>query len=144
MKRYIPVMLVMLTANTAFASECVPTMHRTTGTHYEPVTEQKKDIGKGLRVMGQVLVTPDCKPLSNAKVAHWQAGEEGRYINRLRAYLYTDDQGRFEFNTEWPNLTPPHIHFIVTANGHQRLETQWIGGQRKPGIEFTMVLRKSP
>ena len=85
---------------------------------------------------------PDCQPVANAKVAHWQAGKNGRYQDELRAYLFTDKQGRYQFETEWPNISPPHIHFIVTAKGYQVLETQWIGRQRQENISFIMVLEK--
>jgi protocatechuate 3,4-dioxygenase beta subunit len=124
------------------ADDCVPTPHRTTGTHYEPVTVQKTDIGKGVTVRGQVLGAPECKPLAHARVAHWQAGEDGRYSSRLRAYLFSDAEGRFKFETEWPKLHPAHIHFIVTAEGYDTLETQWIGDERQTDIDFTMVLKK--
>lgn len=122
------------------AGECIPTPHRTTGTHYEPVTLEKTDISKGVVVKGLVLAAPDCKPVANAKVAHWQAGENGRYVDRLRAYLYTDSRGRYQFETEWPNLNTPHIHFIVTAEGYKTLETQWIGDDRRAEIVFNLVL----
>lgn len=131
---------LLLVATTTLANDCIPTPHRTTGTHYQPVTVQKVDIGKGVIVRGRVLATPDCTPVANAKVAHWQAGENGRYTDSLRAYLFTDTQGRFQFETEWPNLNPPHIHFIVTAAGHEVLETQWIGNTRQNEIDFTLVL----
>ncbi len=125
-----------------FADKCIPTPHRTTGTHYKAVTVQKTDISTGVVVRGQVLAAPDCTPVAPARVAHWQAGEDGRYSDRLRAYLFTDADGRFEFATEWPDLTPPHIHFIVTAEGYHTLETQWIGTNRQDLIDFTMVLQK--
>ena len=87
-----PVSLVaILFSHTLSANDCIPTAHRTTSTHYKPVSEQRKDIGKG---------------------------------------------------TEWPNISPPHIHFIVTAKGYQVLETQWIGRQRQENISFIMVLEK--
>ncbi len=123
------------------AGECRPTPHRTTGTHYEPVTIEKTDVSKGVMVRGRVLATPDCMPVANAKVAHWQAGEQGRYVDRLRAFLYTDSKGRYQFETEWPNLRHPHIHFIVTADGYRTLETQWVGRRWNNEIEFTMVLK---
>jgi protocatechuate 3,4-dioxygenase beta subunit len=126
----------------AFAAECTPTPHRTTGTHYKPVSEQRGDVGSGLVVRGRILAAPDCKPVSIAKVALWQAGEQGEYLDRLRAYLFADQYGRYEFKTEWPNLDVPHIHFIVTAPGHDTLETQWVGSRRTDAIEFDMVLRK--
>jgi len=124
------------------ANECIPTAHRTTGTHYEPVTIQKKDIGNSVVVRGRILAMPECRPVKNAKVAHWQAGENGIYRDHLRAYLYTDEQGVFEFKTEWPNLNPPHIHFIINADGFSVLETQWIGRQRVNTINFDMVLER--
>lgn len=134
--------LLLSLAIPAYANDCIPTPHRTTGTHYEPVTVHKTDISKGLMVRGRVLTGPDCTPLAQAKVAHWQAGEDGRYSDKLRAYLFTDAQGNFQFETEWPKLTPPHIHFIVTANGYETLETQWRGNARQNKIGFTMVVEK--
>jgi len=121
---------LLVLAAPVLADNCVPTLHRTTGTHYEPVTVQKTDIGKGVIVRGQVLTAPECKPLAGAKVAHWQAGEDSGYSDRLRAYLFSDADGRFKFETEWPNLQPPHIHFIVTAEAYDTLETQWLGDER--------------
>lgn len=140
----LPLILILLgVSSTVLAQDCSPTSHRTTGTHYKPVTEQSGDIGKGLIVQGRILAGPDCNPVSNARVAHWQAGENGRYQDRLRAYLFTDAQGRFQFETEWPNLSPPHIHFIISKNGFKTLETQWRGGEIKPAINFEMVIEKN-
>lgn len=134
--------LVLLALHAPIAvAECKPTPHRTTGTHYKPVTEHRVDISRGVAVHGQILAAPDCNPVSNAKVAHWQAGEDGRYSDQLRAYIFTDAAGRYSFETEWPALSPPHIHFIVTADGYQVLETQWVGDTRTQDIEFDMVLR---
>lgn len=126
----------------AFAHDCVPTPHRTTGTHYKPVTEQKIDVSKGVIVRGRVLGSPDCLPVAGAKVSHWQAGEDGYYQDRLRAYLFTDSEGRFEFETEWPNIFSPHIHFIVNAKGYEVLETQWVGRSHQEVIDFSMVLEQ--
>lgn len=134
------IVLLVAVSTAAFAEDCIPTPHRTTGTHYEPVTSQRIDVGEGVMVSGRVLSAPDCKPIANARVAHWQAGEKGRYIDQLRAYLFTDSRGRYQFETEWPDLNPPHIHFIVTAEGYKKLETQWVGDDRQNKIVFTMVL----
>ena len=124
-----------------FAKDCIPTPHRTTGTHYKAVTQQKINISKGVTVSG-VILNSACQPITNAKVSHWQAGEDGRYTDRLRAFLFTDKNGRFQFETEWPALNPPHIHYIVEAKGYEILETQWIGNQRKKEIEFELVLEE--
>lgn len=132
--------LILSFTSPAYTADCIPTSHRTTGTHYEPVTRQQVNVSKGVVVSGQVLSSTDCNPVANARVAHWQAGEDGHYSDRLRAYLYTDENGHYEFETEWPNLDPPHIHFIVNANGFNVLETQWIATERINRINFNMVL----
>jgi len=142
MKYILFIASLVIAFDASYANECIPTPHRTTGTHYEQVTMQKNSISKGVVVRGKVLSMPDCKPVSLAKVAHWQAGEDGHYSDRLRAYLFTDDNGQYRFETEWPNLRPPHIHFIVAAEGYEILETQWVGANRQNEIEFTMVLEK--
>jgi len=140
MKKILTIPLLCLLSTVVYANECTPTPHRTTGTHYEPVTEQKQDIGKGLKISGRILVAPDCTPLANTRVSHWQAGENGRYQDRLRAYLMTDEKGRFSFETEWPNMFSPHIHFIVTKKGFKTLETQWIGEERVDEFVFDMIV----
>ena len=141
--RLLLILILVGLSGTALARDCKPTAHRTTGTHYKPVTEQGGDIGKGLIIRGRILASQDCSPVVNARVAHWQAGENGHYQDRLRAYLITDAQGRFQFETEWPNLNPPHIHFIVSRDGFRTLETQWRGSEIKPAINFEMVLEKN-
>jgi len=135
-------LLLLILSAPAHAMDCTPTPHRTTGTHYEPVTEHRIDVSKGVIVHGQVLAAPNCTPVAHARVAHWQAGENGRYSEKFRAYLFTDAEGRFRFETEWPNLRSPHIHFIVTARGFKKLETQWIGDKRQKEIVFDLVLEK--
>jgi protocatechuate 3,4-dioxygenase beta subunit len=145
MNRFVLTSILLLPFSApGYGEDCIPTPHRTTGTHYEPVTVERTDISKGVVVRGRVLGAAECTPVAEAKVAHWQAGEDGRYSDRLRAYLFTDEQGRFQFETEWPNLSPPHIHFIVTAEGYDILETQWIGRTRQNEIDFRMVLEESP
>lgn len=135
-------LLLLILSAPCHAMDCTPTPYRTTGTHYEPVTEYKINISNGLIVRGQVLAAPNCTPVAQARVAHWQAGENGRYSDQLRAFLFTDAQGRFQFETEWPNLGQPHIHFIITASGFKKLETQWIGDNRQKEIVFDLVLEK--
>ena len=133
---------VMITPVSAIAENCEPTQHRTTGTHYKPVTVEKVNVSKGVVVKGQVLSEIGCKPIQNAKIAHWQGSENGRYEDYLYAYMFTDEEGRYEFETEWPNMPSPHIHFIVTVEGYNTLETQWIGKERQKLIEFNMVVTK--
>ena len=139
---YAVFVILFLTPLGLHAEKCEPTPHRSTGTHYKPVTEEKVNISKGVIVRGQILAASDCTPVANAKIAHWQGGEEGRYRDYLYAYMFSDENGKYEFETEWPNMPTPHIHFIVTADGYNELETQWIGSERQKEINFDMVLSK--
>jgi len=108
-------------------------------------------IGGGrLHVVGSVRGA-DGAPIANAQVDFWQADHEGFYEAqlgaedaRLRAILSTDAEGRFDFWTVMPlgytipmdgpvgdlvgrttisNYRPAHIHFIVSAPGHDPLVT---------------------
>ena len=133
-------LVIIIFPFSAFAENCEPTPHRGTGTHYKQVTVEKVNISKGIIVRGQILAAPNCTPVPNAKITHWQGGEEGRYRDYLYAYMFADDQGKFEFETEWPNMPTPHIHFIINADGYETLETQWIGSERQTKIVFDMVL----
>lgn len=123
---------------------CEPTPNRPAGTHFKPITTQRADIGSGLTVRGRVLAAPDCKPIAQAKVAHWQAGSAGRYEDRLRAYLFSQADGGYQFQTEWPGTPVPHIHFIVEAAGYETLTTQWIGDEPSAEIQFDVILRPKP
>jgi len=141
--RYLVISLLLCLLPIAVVADmCRPTPHRTTGTHYAPVTVHKVNIGRGVKVRGRILSAPNCDPVVNARIAHWQADKKGKYVDRLRAYLFSGSDGYFEFETEWPNISPPHIHFIVTAEGYEVLETQWQGDEPKSLIEFDMILQQ--
>jgi hypothetical protein len=98
------------------------------------------NLGKGFTINGDVLSSRGCIRLNNARVEHWQADAEGMYVDRLRAYQITGVDGRFRFETEWPGLSPPHTHFMVTAPGHKPLVTQWVGERPLSAIHGQMVL----
>lgn len=127
------------------AADCTPTPGRTIGTHYDidKATHQPGDLGKGLLMSGQVLSAAGCRPLAGIRVVHWQAGERGQYLDRFYAWRLTDSDGAFRFETEWPALRPPHIHFLVEAPGHRPLATQWVAGDRVEAARFDIVLQPS-
>jgi len=135
--------LSTLVAGPALAANCEATVARTSGTHFKPVTTQKTDIGRGLVVSGRILSAGDCKPIANARISHWQAGDNGIYQDRLRAYLYSNNKGRYRFHTEWPAAIVPHIHFIVSTGGYRTVGTQWIGDERTKEIKFDIVLQQN-
>ena len=127
----------------AGAADCTPTPGRTIGTHYDvsKATHQPGDLGKGLRMHGQVLTADGCRPLPGVKVLHWQAGDDGQYLDRLYAWRLTDENGAYGFETEWPALRPPHIHFQVEVPGYRSLATQWIADGPVDEVRFDIVLQ---
>ncbi len=109
--------------------------------------------GTRVRISGRVLDFDNTTPISNAVIDIWQAGINGLYENQdenqpdynLRGRFRTDKAGTFEFvalmptaypvpvdgpvgklleAAKRPPMRPAHIHFIVTAPGHETLVTQ--------------------
>ena len=93
----------------------------------------KDEPGERLTVSG-VVYGADGKPLAGASVYVYHTDATGRYTPgpkddnrnpRLRGYLRTDAQGRYEYSTIKPapypveNGPPAHIHYHVNAPGHQ-------------------------
>ena len=80
----------------------------------------------------------DCvTPYKNAKVELWHCANNGLYDNdtneyRYRGTLFTDDGGRYVFNTILPvpynaaggPYRPAHFHLMITAEGYTPLITQ--------------------
>ncbi len=127
-------------AERAPAAQCEPTPERFLGTHYKEIERHQIDVGQGLIILGRVLSASDCKPVRHARIEHWQTNRDGFYVDRLRAYLYSDGAGGYRFETEWPGAAVPHIHFRVVAPGFRTLVTQWIGEQPVDEIRFDLVL----
>ena len=137
----LPVLAAMPITPALAELPCVPTPQRFLGNSYIPnVATLKVDVGKGLVMQGRVLSSVDCEPIADAVIEHWQAGDEGVYKDHLRAFLLSMPDGSYRFETEWPNMSTPHVHFIVTADNHARLVTQWIPGEKTSEASFDLVL----
>ena len=105
--------------------------------------------GEPTCVSGRVLST-EGKPIAGALLDLWQSNSEGYYDVQLagdkplRAKLHTDAEGRFRFRTILPTsypvptdgpvgqvlnrmgrhpMRPAHLHFMVSAPGHETLIT---------------------
>ncbi|MBU6256810.1 MAG: protocatechuate 3,4-dioxygenase [Burkholderiales bacterium] len=113
--------------------------------------------GPRLTVRGRVT-SLDGKPLAGARVETWQASPKGLYENQdeqqpsmnLRGRFETDADGRFSFVSVRPAgypvpvdgpcgellaaqgrhiLRPAHLHFLVVAEGHRVLATQFFDSE---------------
>lgn len=128
--------------------------------------------GVPLQVAGRVTAL-DGSPLAGAMVEVWQANGHGKYENQepdhqpennLRGRFRADAQGRFSFTSVMPGgyalpsdgpvgrlMTalglclerPAHIHFRVSAPGHERLTTQ-IFDRAHPAIGRDAVFGVKP
>jgi protocatechuate 3,4-dioxygenase beta subunit len=92
----------------------------------------KEEPGERLTVSGQVFGPDGKTPLAGASVYVYHTDAKGLYTPetndnrnpRLRGYMRTDAQGRYEYSTIKPapypnNRIPAHIHYVVNAPGHQ-------------------------
>jgi protocatechuate 3,4-dioxygenase beta subunit len=81
-------------------------------------------------VLTGFVLTRSCRPIRGAIVDVWQADARGSYDNvgfNLRGHEFTDEQGRYWFETVFPGGYPgrtPHIHVKAQAPGRHPLTTQ--------------------
>jgi len=144
MIRYATVIFMLsIFSNTALAEDkqCAPTPQRFQGNSYLPnVAKPAVDVGKGLIMQGRVLSSATCEPVPESVIERWQAGNNGTYEMHLRAYMKPQADGSYRFETEWPDMSIPHIHFMVTADGYQKLTTQWVPNDKVSEATFDLVL----
>jgi catechol 1,2-dioxygenase len=95
------------------------------------------DPGTKLLLIG-IVKHDDCTtPFKKAKIEIWHCSAKGVYDNdtdefRYRGTTFTDDEGRYSFNTILPvpystgagNYRPAHYHLMISAEGYQPLITQ--------------------
>jgi protocatechuate 3,4-dioxygenase beta subunit len=112
-----------------------PTPAQTAGPFYKPSSPKRSSLVepglKGTRIILQGRVrSMRCKPIGDALVDLWQADATGVYDNlgyKLRGHQYTDESGRYSFETVVPGLYPGrtrHFHVRVQAPNRPILTTQ--------------------
>ncbi len=103
------------------------------------------------------VIGVDGEPVAGARVEVWQSDEDGFYdvqyddLNHMqgRGHLFSDDEGRWSFWSVLPvaypipddgpvgdlltaagrgPMRPAHVHFMVTADGYERLITHVFDG----------------
>lgn len=134
------------------------TPSQTAGPFHSPDSPQRGSLVEpGSRaerlVLTGLVLSPQCKPVANARLDFWHCDEAGDYDNRgfrYRGHVLADAQGRYRVETivpgEYPGRTR-HIHVKVLPPGARVLTTQLYfpnePGNRSDGIyrpELTMQL----
>ena len=110
------------------------TARQTEGPFFKTDTPQRSSFlekgDKNLLVVSGLVLSAQCKPVTNALLDFWHADELGNYDNqgfRYRGHQFTDAQGRFRLETIVPAEYPGrarHIHVKVQAPGKRLLTTQ--------------------
>jgi protocatechuate 3,4-dioxygenase beta subunit len=97
----------------------------------------KGEAGDPIELRG-IIRHKDCvTPYQKAKIELWHCDGKGIYDNtsaeyRYRGTTYSDENGRYSFNTIYPvpyevgdgRTRPAHFHLMITAAGYQPLVTQ--------------------
>jgi protocatechuate 3,4-dioxygenase beta subunit len=119
------------------------TPRQTAGPFYKPSSPKRALLiepgMKGTKILLQGYVrSTRCQPLGGALVDLWQADAAGVYDNAgymLRGHQYTDDSGRYSFETIVPGRYPGrtrHFHVRVQAPNRPVLTTQlYFPGERQ-------------
>lgn len=112
-----------------------PTIAQTEGPYFTPNSPERTVLfetgmaGTPMTLLGGVF-TSGCRPVARALIDLWHCDAAGVYDNvgyTLRGHTYTDDQGRFQFETVQPGLYPGrtrHFHIKVQAPNSPILTTQ--------------------
>jgi protocatechuate 3,4-dioxygenase beta subunit len=108
---------------------------QTEGPYYTPNSPERSMLreagmaGTPIVLTGFVL-SPSCRPIPRALVDLWHADDQGHYDNdgyRLRGHQFSNDSGRWRFDTIVPGLYPGrtrHFHVKFQAPGGPVLTTQ--------------------
>ena len=113
------------------------------GPFYRPGSPVRTDLaipndpGTKLLLSGTVKHDDCTTPFKKAKIEIWHCSAKGVYDNdtdefRYRATTFTDNEGKYFFNTILPvpyatgagNYRPAHYHLMISAEGYQPLITQ--------------------
>jgi protocatechuate 3,4-dioxygenase beta subunit len=135
--------LVIALFQVAGAETCKPTEPDMLGPFYEPDAPVRSSVGEGYVLSGTVQSAGDCSPIKGAAIEFWLTGPEGSYGDDYRATVYSDDAGRYRFQSNFPKPyfgRPPHIHIRVSAKGHKTLVTQHYPKKGDSSGSFELVL----
>lgn len=83
---------------------------------YTPYTDVKTDLrtsflGKEVSVSGKIYDATGKSTIPNALIEVWHLSPEKK-VYKHRGKMFTDDDGRYQFITDWPNREPGKQHRI--------------------------------
>lgn len=128
----------------ATAASCTPTRPDDLGPFYMPNAPVRSSVGQGHVLRGVVRSAGGCIPIPGARIEFWLAGPDGRYDDAHRATEFTDSEGAYLFESNFPGHytgRPPHIHVRVTAPRYEILVTQYYPAANEAHGTFDLVLR---
>lgn len=128
---------------TGAGKDCRPTPFDEIGPFYRPNAPVRETVGEGYLLTGTVLSAGDCRPLPKARIEFWLVNPQGQYDDAHRATVFADPQGRYRFQSNRPIdyvNRRPHIHIMVTAEGHEQLITQHYPRENTAEAVFDLVL----
>ena len=130
-------------SQTARTTPCKPTPPDALGPFYTPNAPERTSVGKGHVLSGAVRSSVDCSPIAGAQIEFWLAGTDGKYDDDHRATMYSDKNGAYQFESNFPppySGRPSHIHIKITAKGFRTLVTQYYPVKGSTEGEFDLVL----
>lgn len=139
----IAALLVSTEPPAAAPYRCQPTPWAEIGPFYRPGAPLRDRIGSGYLLSGTVRSAADCAPIAGARIEVWQVGPDGRYDDRHRATMYSDQRGRYRLTTSLPpryGTGKPHIHFVVDAKGFDGVIAQHYPRKGEKRATFDLVL----
>lgn len=140
------ILLSSVMASNAGAS-CEPTKPDALGPFYKPNAPVRSSVGQGYVLSGYVRGSPDCAPLEGARIEFWLAGPDGKYDDDHRATVFTDAEGHYRFESNFPPSyfgRPPHIHIRASTKGYLRLVTQHYPDPSQTEATLDLILIPAP
>jgi protocatechuate 3,4-dioxygenase beta subunit len=77
------------------------------------------------------------------RIELWLTGPDGSYDDDHRATLFSNDNGEYRFESNFPpgySGRPPHIHMRLSAEGFETLATQYYPVKGQIIAKFDIVL----
>ncbi|MCF6156057.1 MAG: intradiol ring-cleavage dioxygenase [Candidatus Brocadia sp.] len=130
-------------SQTTTSVPCKPTPPDALGPFYTPNAPERTSVGKGHVLSGVVRTSVDCSPIVGARIECWMAGPDGKYDDDHRATMFSDKEGAYKFESNFPppySGRPSHIHMKITAKGFRTLVTQYYPGKGQTEGKFDLVL----